>query len=176
MADPEDATTRQDGRGDAVIPIDRPDGPRRPTIVYATHGGGQGLVLTAGETVLVDAAGPYEGYTLLVDPDATELQVRTGGDWHIELRSTRLAKPWDGRAEVGRGDQVLLYEGGGGTMQLQYNGQDNFVLLVVAVDGDEPRRVAASIGPFKGAAPIGAGPLLVAIHANNAVWGATATA
>jgi hypothetical protein len=171
VADPEDATTRHDGRGDAVISIDRPDGPRRPTIVYATHRGGEGLVLTAGTTVLVDADGPYEGYTLLVDPDATELQVRTSGDWHIELRSTRRAKAWDGTALIGRGDQVLAYDGAARTVSLQHGAAGPFVVESVPVAGGRSTQLVGTIGPYQGTAPLGAGPLLVVIKVDGADWG-----
>jgi hypothetical protein len=169
------AAVTRSGRGDAELPISRPDGDRRPTILYATHQGAAFRV-TAGATVLVDAAGPYEGYTLISAGSSDTLHIHADGPWRIEYRPTRLAKTWDGAAQLGRGDQVLRYTGPARDLHLEYTGQGSFAVRSSAIDGGAPHPITMAVGPYQGTFRLGAGPVLLAIQANNAVWGATTAA
>ncbi|MBV9951293.1 MAG: CpsD/CapB family tyrosine-protein kinase [Acidimicrobiia bacterium] len=172
---PSGATVVRSGRGDATVPIARPDGSDRPTIVYATHEGSR-FSISDGSDQLVDSTGAYQGSTLL-PPDGTgSLRVRADGAWHIEFRSPQKARAWDGAAKLGRGDQVLVYRGPAANLALRHAGSGSFLVRVVSLAGGAPRRLAAATGDYSGTTRIGAGPLALAIQADDAVWGATASA
>jgi capsular exopolysaccharide synthesis family protein len=168
------AKTKVDGVGDAVVRIARPGGAQAPTIVRAAHETGGEFALTAGADTLVHTTGTYEGSTLLADPDSTELVIKSDGSWRIEFRSLERAQAWDGTAQIFKGDQVLSYRGGGGQVDLQYGGANTFAVRSCTLDG-ACEELADRRGAYRGSASLVPGPVLVAVKANGAYWGAAVT-
>jgi capsular exopolysaccharide synthesis family protein len=161
-----------DGVGDALVPIDWPGGERRTTIVYAVHDGSSDFALAAGEDRLVTTDGPYKGTLLLVDTSADAIRVSADGPWHLEFRSVREARSWDGVARIASGDSVVVYRGGGGTLTLQCSRTQRFLVRTGTIDGGSTRTIVDQVGPYEGRTAIPAGPVVVAVHADaDAYWG-----
>jgi capsular exopolysaccharide synthesis family protein len=168
------AKAKVDGVGDAVVRIARPGGAQAPTIVRAAHEAGGEFALTAGTDTLVHTTDAYEGSTLLADPDSTDLVIKADGSWRIEFRSLERAQAWDGTAQIFKGDQVLSYRGGGGQVDLQYAGANTFAVRSCTLDG-ACEELADQRGAYRGSASLVPGPVLVAVKANGAYWGAAVT-
>lgn len=166
---------RTDGTGAALIPITRPDGDGQPTIVYATHRGDASFVLKAGDELLVNEVGGYEGYVLLTDAAAAQVEVQADGPWRIEFRSVRLGKLWGGAPEAGSGDQVLFYGGTGGVAAFTHTGDGEFVVERYPLDQSFPLSLVNAIGAFNGRVPFEGHASVVAITADGD-WTAAVTA
>jgi len=105
------------GTGPELLELRVPED--QPAILNVTHSGAAAFVVEAVDgrgvnDVVIDTLGDYEG-TRPVNLGAThrELDIRADGRWTIEvlpLASAQRAE--DGRAS-GRGDEVLLIDGGG---------------------------------------------------------------
>jgi hypothetical protein len=164
------------GHGSKILKIQKPGNAAGPVLIVATHpGGGSFGVLALDSTlhesgVLINAAGSYQGTTLL-DGQGTQtqsLQVRAHGAWTLTIKPVSAVRSVDARAK-GNGDDVLRYAGTKGLATFDCRGCLNFVVTYV---GQKNAVLVDEVGSYHGQVRIQKGPALISVKA-NAAWSMT---
>lgn len=100
------------------------------------------------------------------DKSASLLEIKSSGTWHVEIKSLRFARQWDGKSPLeGIGDDVVSVPGGTTALAvaaIAYSGSSNFVIRSYNSSG-QGSLLVNEIGAYNGtkALPKGTSLLLV---------------
>ena len=130
-----------DGSGDSVVDIQKPDSSTPAAIAYITGNADSrffaviGFNATGTQTsLLVNTTDPYEGSVTLdfAQGDATtRLQVKSSGDWRIELRPIASARVVSAPGTAtGSGDDVFIVSGTVDTARITGNSDSRFFAVL----------------------------------------------
>jgi hypothetical protein len=169
------APVRYKGKGNKVLKINKP---ADVVIATITNTGSSNFVVwslgadLAESDLLVNTIGRYEG-TVLLDiedgEDSKALKIESSGSWTVVLKDIRTARRFTDTIS-GKGDNVLIYEGGAGIITANNSGSSNFVVWFY---GDDSELLFNDIGPIKGAeTTIGEGPALLTVESERS-WNLT---
>lgn len=163
----------RNGRGDSVVKL-----PAAAVggIVTATHGGSENFTIHVLDKsnseldLLVNTIGAYKGTTFFSSDDGTPARLKIGADgsWTVRVAPVSAGRR-AGKSNVGKGDAVLLYDGGPADWAVTHRGESNFVIKTIGTEGSD--LPVNEIGNYTGTIPMGAGPMVVIVQADGS-WSA----
>jgi hypothetical protein len=161
------------GRGDDVVKIPA-QYLGKPVLLAATHNGSANFIVEALDSsnqtadVAVNEIGVFRGMVALNfrSGEGVSLKVKADGAWTLTFKSPTTALGFD-RSASGHGDEVLLYTGTSGVAAISHRGKANFIVETYGTDGQLDDIPVNEIGNYDGRVPVGAGTLLVAVHADG---------
>lgn len=156
VSEPEPITVSGSGN-DVIDDIDIAGG---LVTANAEHSGGDNfivqLVPNQGDynTLFINTIGSYQGVAAELAAEGTyQLSVEAGGDWEIELQQPRassgesLPLEWEGSMPNVYGPVEF---GGPHTLTATHNGEQNFIVRVMAPEGDFATLAVNEIGQYEG--------------------------
>jgi hypothetical protein len=163
------------GHGDDVVKIPVTFG-AHPSLLSATHDGSANFIvegLDANNKSVngyINVIGAFNG-TVPVNfgsfqTGALTLKVQADGSWTLTFKDPSTAKPFS-TTVAGKGDDVLLYQGGSAVAAFTHNGQANFIVTTYSTDGSSANGLINEIGAYSGKQPLSSGPLLIAVEADG---------
>ncbi|MCB0910575.1 MAG: DUF2510 domain-containing protein [Propionibacteriaceae bacterium] len=168
----------KNGRGDSIVKL--PAG-ASAGLVTLTHNGSSNFAVYVLDShnksngdLLVNEIGDYSGttaYGFSFDDDSKKLKITADGRWTLKIAPISTA-PEFGAKESGKGDKVMLYNGGAADYKVIHKGRSNFVVLQET--GGFPNLAVNEIGRYSGVVPIEEGPSVVIVKADGA-WTAVRT-
>jgi hypothetical protein len=172
MPPPRPPTTIK-GRGDDVVTLDRPAGPK--IIRFACpHCAGNTVLHTNGtEDLLVNTIGPYIGQQWADIQDGsntTKITINADSDWTLIVGGVDLARTATG-AVTGEGDDVLLLNTHTSQATIGNHGHGNFIVVDLPLAGGGENFDVNTIGAYQGTVPLN-GPALVRITSDGS-WSLT---
>lgn len=158
----------EEGSGDGTINL--PEGVVAG-LVTATHAGGSNFAIHTIDSnnenldLLVNEIGNYAGTTLYDDRrgQPARLRISAGGGWTVTVSPVSSAEVMEGTAS-GRGDTVLLYDGGAADFAISHEGSSNFA---VTMHGNDQGLIVNEIGSYQGTIPVRGGPAVIEIKADG---------
>jgi hypothetical protein len=156
------------GKGDGVVKL--PAGVEAAT-VKATHKGSSNFSIEAMDSgndmtdLLVNTIGSYSGKTMYSEGSPAKLKVTADGPWTITIAPVSTAKVFAASAD-GKGDSVLLWDGGAVDWALKHSGKSNFAIKFIGTEGQD--LLANDIGKYSGVVPTSEGPAVVIVTADGA--------
>ena len=158
-----------DGSGDEVVPV--PDGVEAAIVTIEVQGDSARASSvddsgsSAGSLYLSGTAGDSMSGDIGINDysTATGIDVTAAGDWSVTFApiSSAPALP-----EAGSGSGIYLYEGDGGPVTLDYQGESNFIIHQVG-DGNSSNMLVNEIDSYSGSATMDPGPSIVRVTSSG---------